>query len=86
VPDSQTALLVMDIQDGIVDRLGSLLRGVVADPDRRLGSVDLLRAGEARILAGWAGSTVDPVALVKRTRWWPCHTNPSPVRSMSYRA
>ncbi|WP_203997172.1 non-ribosomal peptide synthetase, partial [Virgisporangium aurantiacum] len=49
--------------DGIVDRLGSLLRGVVADPDRRLGSVDLLRAGEAGILAGWAGSTVDPVAV-----------------------
>ncbi|WP_204015177.1 non-ribosomal peptide synthetase, partial [Virgisporangium aurantiacum] len=63
VAEFNTDVFERSTVDGIVDRLGSLLRGVVADPDRRLGSVDLLGPGDRDTLLEWAGSTVDPAPV-----------------------
>ena len=50
--------------DSIIERLGSLLRTVAADPDRRLGAIDVLTESERdRLPSDWSGATVDVPAV-----------------------
>ncbi len=46
--------------EGLVERFGGLLSAVVADPDVRVGGLEVLSAGErGRLLSGWQGERVE---------------------------
>ncbi|MFR9674188.1 amino acid adenylation domain-containing protein [Streptomyces sp. TR02-1] len=47
---------------GLADRLGLLLEGVAAEPDRRLEDVELTTARESAALAEWSGTDVPATA------------------------
>ena len=50
--------------DSIIERLGSLLRTVATDPDRRIGAIDVLTETERdRLPSDWSGATVDVPAV-----------------------